>query len=138
MGAAWERDLRADGVSTETIAHRRARSDDLLGDAPLLAVPALTLDRADAYPDRRRRIAERDMFVLATGAAVQNLMLALHAQGLASAWISSTLFCGPETADALGLGAGWLPMGAVAIGPPPADGLPERPPLDPGPGLRWR
>ena len=137
MGTAWERDLRADGVGQDIISRRRARSEALLGEAPALAVPALTLRGADAYRDERRRTAERDMFVLATGAAVQNFMLALHAQGVASSWISSTLFCGPEAAEALGLEEEWLPMGAVAIGPPPPGGVPERPPTGAGANLRW-
>ncbi|HEX9890720.1 MAG TPA: coenzyme F420-0:L-glutamate ligase [Actinomycetota bacterium] len=137
MGRAWERDLRADGTPEAEIARRRERSDRVLADAPVLAVPALSLDGADPYPDPRRREAERDMFVLATGAAVQNLMLSLHAQGLGSAWISSTLFCREETAGALGLAPSWLPMGAVAIGPLPEDGPPERPAVDPGPAITW-
>jgi coenzyme F420-0:L-glutamate ligase/coenzyme F420-1:gamma-L-glutamate ligase len=75
------------------------------------------------------------MFLLATGAAVQNFMLALHAQGFASCWVSSTLFCKEETRAALGLGEEWLPMGAVAAGPFPGDAAP-RPPLDPDAYIR--
>ena len=93
-----------------------------------LLVPALTLRHADPYPDPRRRESERDMFLLATGAAVQNLLLALHAQGYASAWVSSSLFCKEEARDAVGLGEEWLPMGAVACGPPPEETPPPRPP----------
>lgn len=137
MAEAWRRDLRGDGVPDATIDRRLARSDALLGAAPALLVPSLTLRHADAYPDARRREAERDMFLLATGAAVQNLLLALHAQGYGSAWVSSTLFCKDEAREALGLDEGWLPMGAVACGPP--EGVPPpRPPLDPGSHLRVR
>jgi coenzyme F420-0:L-glutamate ligase/coenzyme F420-1:gamma-L-glutamate ligase len=131
MAAAWIRDLRGDGTAEDVIARRLARSDDLLGRAPVLAVPFLTMANADAYGDRRRSQAERDMFVLATGASVQNFMLALHAQGLASAWVSSTLFCRPETARALGMQEEWLAMGAVAVGRPPNGEAPPRPPTDP-------
>jgi coenzyme F420-0:L-glutamate ligase/coenzyme F420-1:gamma-L-glutamate ligase len=76
------------------------------------------------------------MFLLSGGAAIQNLMLALHAQGLASCWVSSTLFCKEETREALGLEAEWIPLGTVAAGPPPAEGPSPRPPLDPGAFLR--
>ena len=114
-----------------------SRSDALLGTAPVLAVPSLTLDVADEYPDQRRREAERDMFLLATGAAVQNFMLALHAQGYGSCWVSSTLFCRDEAREALGLSEEWLPMGAVAAGPLPKDGPPPRPPVDPDSHLRF-
>ena len=136
MAEAWRRDLRVDGVGQDVIERRVARSDALLGTAPVLAVPALSLGAADRYPDERRRRAERDMFVLATGAGVQNFMVALHAQGYASCWVSSTLFCQEETRGALGLEPGWLPMGAVAAGPPPEGAPPPRPPVEPGRHLR--
>ena len=138
MAAAWVRDLRGDRTEEEVIARRLARSDALLGRAPVLAIPFLSLANADDYPDEPRRQAERDMFVLATGASVQNFMLALHAQGLASAWVSSSLFCKEETADALGLERSWLAMGVVALGaPPPGTEPPPRPPLDPAEHLLW-
>ena len=71
------------------------------------------------------------MFMLSGGAAIQNLMLALYAQGLASCWVSSTLFCKEETRTALGLGQEWIPLGSVAVGPPPSGaGPPPRPALD--------
>jgi coenzyme F420-0:L-glutamate ligase/coenzyme F420-1:gamma-L-glutamate ligase len=137
MAEAWVRDLRGDGTPQDVIERRLRRSDELLGRAPVLAVPHLTLANADAYPDDRRRQAERDMFVLATGAGVQNFMLALHAQGFASAWVSSSLFCKEDTREELGLDPGWEPMGVVAAGPPPEGSPPPRPPLDPAVHLRF-
>jgi coenzyme F420-0:L-glutamate ligase/coenzyme F420-1:gamma-L-glutamate ligase len=136
MAEAWRRDLRADGTPEAVVERRIRRSDALLGSAPVLVVPFLTLANADDYVDERRREAERDMFLLATGASVQNLMLALHAQGYASAWVSSSLFCKPEAAAAVGLDPAWLAMGSVAAGPPPGDEPPPRPPIDPGDHLR--
>lgn len=137
MAAAWVQDLEADGTEQEVVARRLARSDALLGSAPVLAVPFLSLAHADTYPDERRRQAERDMFVLATGASVQNFMLALHAQGLGSAWVSSSLFCQEETASALGIERSWLAMGVVALGRPSGGEPPPRPSLDPGDHLRF-
>jgi coenzyme F420-0:L-glutamate ligase/coenzyme F420-1:gamma-L-glutamate ligase len=102
----------------------------------VLLVPFLSLSNADEYPDDRRREAERDMFLLATGAAVQNLMLALHAQGFGSAWVSSSLFCKPEAAAAVGLDAEWLAMGSVVAGLPSGAAPLPRPPIDPGDHLR--
>jgi coenzyme F420-0:L-glutamate ligase / coenzyme F420-1:gamma-L-glutamate ligase len=132
MADAWIRDLRGDGLPDERIARRLARSDALLGQAPVLALPFLSLAVADDYPDERRQEAERDMFLLATGASVQNFLLALHAQAVASAWVSASLFCRPEAAQAVGLGPEWLAMGVVAAGPPPPQDPPPRPPIDPG------
>ena len=77
------------------------------------------------------------MFLLSGGAAVQSLMLALHAQGLASCWVSSTLFCKDETRDALDLEDEWEPMGTVACGWPPSGSRPPRPDLDVSAFLRF-
>ncbi|HEX6262900.1 MAG TPA: coenzyme F420-0:L-glutamate ligase [Actinomycetota bacterium] len=136
MAEAWVRDLRGDGLPEDRIRRRLDRSDALLGAAPVLAIPALSLANADAYPDQRRREAEREMFLLATGAMVQSYLLAIHAQGYGGAWVSSTLFCKEEAREALGLGSEWLPMGSVACGPIEGD-PPARPPIDPGSHLRF-
>jgi coenzyme F420-0:L-glutamate ligase/coenzyme F420-1:gamma-L-glutamate ligase len=107
-----------------------ARSWALLGEAPLLLVPCLAPGGRHEYPDERRSAAEAAMFELAAGGAVQTLLLALHAQGLGGAWISSSLFCQEVAARALDLPDGWLPLGSVAAGHPDPDDRPRpRPPL---------
>ena len=73
----------------------------MLGAAPLLVVPLVRLERAHSYPDPERTAAEREMFLLSGGAAIQTFLLAVHAQGFGAAWISSTLFCKEETLAAL-------------------------------------
>jgi coenzyme F420-0:L-glutamate ligase/coenzyme F420-1:gamma-L-glutamate ligase len=129
MQDAWVADLRGDGFTEEQIA-RRLRRGEPLRDAPLIVVPCLELSAMNTYPDDRRTRAEREMFVVAMGAAVQNLLVALAVENLGSAWISSTLFCQDVAVGALELPDGWLPMGAVAIGHPAAPAR-ARPPRDP-------
>ena len=118
MRRAWASDLTDDGVPPEVIAARLGKSDALLGSAPYLVVPCLVTDGMQAYPDERRRAAEHEMFVVAMGAAVQNFLVALSAQGLGSAWLSTTLFCPDVVRRALALPENWEPMGTVAIGTP--------------------
>ena len=129
MLAAWTADLGRDGFSEEQIA-RRVRRGEPLRRAPLIIVPCLSSDAAHAYPDQRRAAAERTMFVVAMGAAVENLLVALAVEGLGSCWVSSTLFCQPVAAQSLGLPPGWEPMGAIGVGHP-ASTPPPRPPRDP-------
>ena len=136
MADAWVRDLRADGTPQDVIRRRLARSDALLGAAPALLLPFLSLEGADEYADPRRRTAERDMFVLSTGASIQNLLLALHARGFGSAWVSASMFCRPEAAAAVGLPPDHLAMGVVAAGPLPPGAPSPRSPIDPGAHLR--
>ena len=129
MLAAWIADLRGDGFTEEQIA-RRVRRGEPLRRAPLLIVPCLHAEAAHRYPDDRRNAAEREMFVVAMGAAVQNLLVALAVEGLGSCWVSSTMFCRPVVTEALGLPDGWEPMGAVGVGHAAAP-APDRPPRDP-------
>ena len=117
MLEAWRADLTADGKPAEQI-ERRVRRGEVLRRAPLLIVPCLVIEAAHDYPDPRRSAAERAMFLVAMGAGVQNLLVALAVTGLGSCWVSSTLFCQDVAAAALDLPAGWQPMGAVGVGYP--------------------
>lgn len=138
IAEAWRVDLRADATSEDVIERRLARSDAVLGAAPTLIVPFVRFDGAHPYADAERAGAEREMFLLAGGAAIQTLLLALHDQGYASCWISSTLFCQEETRAVLGLDDGWYALGTVACGPMPEGGADRpRPSIDPSDFLRW-
>ncbi|MGW7198337.1 coenzyme F420-0:L-glutamate ligase [Streptomyces chryseus] len=115
MRDAWVADLRADGKSEESIA-KRVRRGDVLRNAPYLVVPCMVMDGSHAYGDARRDAAEREMFVVAAGAGVQNFLVALAGERLGSAWVSSTMFCREVVREVLRLPEGWDPMGAVAVG----------------------
>ncbi len=107
-----EADLERDGFTAGQIA-RRVRRGEPLRRAPLIIVPCLVTDAAHSYPDARRNTAERSMFVVAMGAAVQNLLVALAIEGLGSCWVSSTLFCQQVAAAALACrraGSRWAPL----------------------------
>ncbi len=126
MLAAWQRDLHElDGWDEAKVARRTARGN-VLRTAPYLVVPCLVMDGSHDYPDARRAAAEREMFTVAMGAAVQNLLVTLAGEGYGSAWVSSTMFCRDTVRAVLGLPEGWDPMGAVAVGRA-ATGPSERP-----------
>lgn len=115
MRDAWVADLERDGKSAESIA-KRVRRGDVLRKAPYLVVPCLVMDGSHTYGDERRDAAEREMFVVAAGAGVQNFLVALAGERLGSAWVSSTMFCRDVVREVLGLPESWDPMGAVAVG----------------------
>ncbi|MFG3659556.1 coenzyme F420-0:L-glutamate ligase [Streptomyces sp. NPDC047706] len=130
MRDAWIADLRRDGKTEESVA-RRVKRGDVLRNAPYLVVPCLVMDGSHTYGDARRDGAEREMFVVAAGAGVQNFLVALAGERLGSAWVSSTMFCRDVVRAVLGLPADWDPMGAVAIGHPAEEPRP-RPDRDAG------
>ncbi|MFE8962808.1 coenzyme F420-0:L-glutamate ligase [Streptomyces iakyrus] len=130
MRDAWIADLRRDGKSEESIV-KRVRRGDVLRNAPYLVVPCLVMDGSHTYGDPRRDGAEREMFVVAAGAGVQNFLVALAGERLGSAWVSSTMFCRDVVREVLELPADWDPMGAVAVGHPAGEPRP-RPGRDAG------
>ncbi|GAA4313461.1 coenzyme F420-0:L-glutamate ligase [Streptomyces venetus] len=130
MRDAWIADLRRDGKTEESVA-KRVRRGDVLRNAPYLVVPCLVMDGSHTYGDPRRDTAEREMFVVAAGAGVQNFLVALAGERLGSAWVSSTMFCRDVVREVLDLPAEWDPMGAVAVGHPAEEPRP-RPERDAG------
>ncbi len=126
MLADWIRDLQGDGFG-ETAIDKRIKRGDVLRGAPVLLVPCLTMEGSHTYPDARRNAGEREMFLVSTGAAIENLLVALAVEGLGAAWISSSIFCRPTVRRVLELPEHWEPMGCVAIGHPAAP-APDRPP----------
>jgi coenzyme F420-0:L-glutamate ligase/coenzyme F420-1:gamma-L-glutamate ligase len=117
MRAAWRDDLRGDEFTGEQIERRVARGDLLYG-ATEIVLPFLIPDGQHTYPDQRRNAAERTMFTVAAGGAVQGLLVALAAEGLGSCWVSSTIFAADVVRSVLDVPADWAPLGAVAIGHP--------------------
>ncbi|MBH0775773.1 coenzyme F420-0:L-glutamate ligase [Nocardia bovistercoris] len=133
MAEKWRADLTADGLDAERVRRRVARGR-ILFDAPEVIIPFCVPDGAHDYPDERRRAAERTMFTVAVGAAVQGLLVALAAEGVGSCWIGSTIFAPELTRETLGLEADWNPLGAIAVGHP-LEELSPRPVFGPGAGL---
>jgi coenzyme F420-0:L-glutamate ligase/coenzyme F420-1:gamma-L-glutamate ligase len=132
MAAAWRADLAADGRPPQSVDKLLARSRRQLTEAPLLLLACLETESTRPWPDDRRRLAERDMFVQSLGAALQNLLLAAHARGLGGYLKGAPLFCRPAVSEALSLAAFWEPAFLVLLGYP-AKRLrtPARPQLHP-------
>ena len=130
MLAAWIADLRGDGFTEEQIT-RRVRRGEPLRRAPLIIVPCLVTDAAHTLPGpaaerggtgdvRRRGRAPRWRTCWSRWPWRASARAGCRAPCSAARW----------PAAALGLPAGWEPMGAVGVGHAAAPAK-DRPPRDP-------
>jgi dehydro coenzyme F420 reductase / coenzyme F420-0:L-glutamate ligase / coenzyme F420-1:gamma-L-glutamate ligase len=131
MKQRWRADLVADGNSAEAVERRLARGQ-ILYDAPEVVIPFMVPDGAHDYPDDARTAAERTMFTVAAGAAIQALLVGLAVRGVGSCWIGSTIFTPDLVRAELDLPADWNPMGAIAIGYPTEEPRPRDPAVTEG------
>jgi F420 biosynthesis protein FbiB-like protein len=130
MGDRLRRDRLADGDPVAAIDQDVTRSYARITGAPVAIVVALDMADMDHYPDDRRR-AEHTMAVQSAAMAVQNLLLAAHAEGLGACWMCAPLFCPDVVTEALGLPKGWEPQAIVTLGRPAGPGKPAtRRPID--------
>lgn len=131
LGAAWRGDLLRDGHRTETIERLLRRSRRQIIGAPALVLACLTREGLREWPDERRARHEWAMAQQSIGAGMQNLMLAAHALGLASYWISAPLFAPEAAAAALSLPDDYVAQAFIVLGYAAAGATPKpRPPAD--------
>jgi coenzyme F420-0:L-glutamate ligase / coenzyme F420-1:gamma-L-glutamate ligase len=136
MGDRLRADRLADGDDPDEVERDVARSHARLTEAPLVILVCLDTRDMDHYPDERRRAAERVMAIQSTAMAMQNLLLAAHAEGFGACVMCAPLFCAPTVAAVLQLPDGWEPQSLVTIGPPAGVGK-DRPRL-PLSEIVWR
>jgi len=122
MGAAWSADLESDGHPAALIEKLLAKSRRQITSAPVLIVSCLTHEGLRDWPDERRTRNEWAMAQQSAGAGMQNLMLAAHALGLASYWISAPLFAPEAVRGALDLPDDYVAQAFVVLGYP-AEGM---------------
>src|SRR3954451_2128124 len=93
MSERWRTDLAGDGIPESEIEQEVAKSRRRLTLSPVVLVGSVYLEPLDEYPDGARQHAETLMAAHSLGAALQNVMLAAHANGLASCWMCAPIFC---------------------------------------------
>jgi coenzyme F420-0:L-glutamate ligase/coenzyme F420-1:gamma-L-glutamate ligase len=126
MGAAFRRDLVKDGETAETIELVVNESIERFSTAPILILVCLSMDTMDVYSDERRQRTEFVMGVQSVAAAVQNILLAAHAEELGACWFCAPLFCQGLVQETLNIPSEVYPQVLVALGEPAE--LPLTPP----------
>ena len=118
MGDRLRADRLADGDDPGAVARDADRSYARLTQAPVVVVVCLTMRDMDHYPDERRNRAEYLMAVQSVAMAVQNLLLAAHAERLGACWMCAPLFCPEAVREALGLPGDWEAQAVITLGYP--------------------
>ena len=116
MASTWRAQLRMDGDNPEIVERRLRRSQERLESAPVVVILSLYLEHAADYPDTPRQTAEELMAIQSLGAAAQNFLLALHAQGLDAGWMCAPLFCPDIVRNTLGLPQELIPHAMFPVG----------------------
>lgn len=131
MGIEFQQDLEQDGVLPEIIETRVADSVERFSNAPILVLVCLTMESMDSYPDVERQQVEQVMGIQSVAAAIQNLLLAIHSNGLGACWYCAPLFCPDVVLKTLKLSSELQPQALVTIGyPAEAPKKPDRLPID--------
>jgi F420 biosynthesis protein FbiB-like protein len=135
LAGAWGERLRADrladGDPPDRVDADAARSYARITSSPVVIAVCLSMVDMDTYADTRRKKAEYTMAAQSTAMAVQNLLLAAHAEGLGACWMCAPLFCPDTVAAALDLPADWEPQALITLGFPANEGKPaSRRPLE--------
>jgi coenzyme F420-0:L-glutamate ligase/coenzyme F420-1:gamma-L-glutamate ligase len=114
MADAWTADMAKDGVAVE--AQKREASIERFKHAPVLVIMCLTMEDMKVYPDERRQRIERDLAMQSLGAAIQNMLLAAHAEGLSACWFSTPSFCKETVRKVLKIPEIVEPQALIALG----------------------
>ncbi len=129
MAATWQDQLGLDGQADAIVQIRLAKSQHRITSAPVIVIPCLYLADLDTYPDAERMAAEKTMAIQSLGAAIQNLLLSIYAQGFDAGWMCAPLFCPDVVRTVLGLDPQLRPHAMLPIGKAAADPVrrPRRP-----------
>lgn len=132
MAQEWVEDLARDGVSPDIRKNLVESSIEHFTEAPVLIIASVTMEGMDKYTDERRQHLEHLMATQSLAAAIQNILLAAHSEGLCSCWFCAPLFCQDVVRKILGIPRDVEPQALITLGyaserpdPPPRKPLEE-------------
>lgn len=131
MASLLIRDLIKDGYSEDEAKLEAEESISRVEAASLIIVACVTMEGMHTYPDRRRRRFEYIMAIQSVSAAIQNLLLAAHYEGLGACWRCAPLFAQNVVRRILHIPKGVDPIALIEIGQPATEvSAPPRKPLE--------
>ncbi len=131
MASRWDEDMSKNGVQKEHRESLIKASVKRFGNAPVVLVACLTMEDMDEYPDDRRKKIEYVMAVQSVAAAIENMLLAAHGEGLSSCWFCAPLFCPDVVRKTLRIPKHVDPQALIILGyPTDKPNPPPRKPLE--------
>jgi len=115
MMKAWIKDLTADKVNVENREEMTKASIQRFAHAPVLVLACLTMTDMKKYADERQQI-ERDLAIQSLGAAIQNMLLSAHSEGLGACWLCAPAFCKDAVTKALAIPEDLEPQALITLG----------------------
>jgi F420 biosynthesis protein FbiB-like protein len=129
MAKAWAVDMAKDGQKIDDAA--LSAKVERFANAPVLILACLTMEGMHKQPDLKRQNIERDLALESLGAAMQNLLLAAHTEGLGACWFCAPAFCKETVRTILKIPTEVEPAALVAMGYPDEEPpVPQRKSLD--------
>ncbi|UCE15710.1 MAG: nitroreductase family protein [Candidatus Bathyarchaeota archaeon] len=116
MASRWDKDMSKNGVPLENRQSFVKISVKRFTNAPVLIVACLTMEDMDEYLDKRRQKIEYILAVQSVAAAIENLLLAAHAEGLGSCWFCAPLFCQDVVRQVLKVPHNVEPQALITLG----------------------
>ena len=130
MARRWNADLSKNGIPKEHRESLKEASVERFGNAPIIIVVCLAMEDMDEYPDDQRKKIEYVMAVQSVAAAIENVLLAAHGEGLGSCWFCAPLFCPDVVRKTLKIPRHIDPQALITLGyavnkpnPPPRKSL---------------
>lgn len=116
MAKAWAGDMAQDGqkIDEATFSAKVER----FADAPVLILACLTMESMHKQPDQTRQNIEHDLALESLGAAMQNLLIVAHTNGLGACWFCAPAFCKEAVREVLKIPLEVEPAALVAMGYP--------------------
>jgi coenzyme F420-0:L-glutamate ligase / coenzyme F420-1:gamma-L-glutamate ligase len=131
MAQVWLEDLERDHIPKNTRWATVNASMERFTSAPALIVCCISMEDMDSYPDVERQKNERDLAVQSLSVAIQNLLLAAHAEGLGACWFCAPIFCKAAVREALDIPDEVEPQALITLGYPAENPkMPERHPVE--------
>ena len=118
MGEKFLEDMKTEGISKKIRENRYQKSLLIIQNSPLIILVSLDYSGLDSYKEKNKQANENMMAAHSLGAALENLMIALGAQGIGSVWRCAPLFCPEIARDALQLPKKWIPRAMILAGFP--------------------